>query len=184
MRRKRDGFTFIEILVSMAIIAIISGVVVGILSSSQRTWQVEQARMTTSTELRRAIDSLSRELISTQLADLTEIPVGAAWYSGNLIFRIPQDGPDAGTTVLNDATGLIEWSTPITYSLGGNGGNQILRSQNGVDQVLANGVTALQFRRQAATPSVIEINVSVQRGANSGDFPNAGTLSTRVRVRN
>ena len=177
----RKGFSLVELMVVMAILGVISSILIATLAAGQQTWQVEQARMTVSAELRRGIDSMSREVASTQAAQLS-IPADGNWYN-TLTFRVPFD-VDGNGTVLDNVTGALEWSPQITYSLGGNGGNQIQRTQNAAVQILANGATVLQFRRQAATPSILEINVTVQRGNTTSNFPNTGTLNTRVRLRN
>ena len=181
---RRGGFLLVEMLMVLAIVGIVAGGLIQMFLSGNQTWQTQESSMLSTMELRRGIDALTREIASTQIADLTEIPSNGTWISGNLVFRIPEDGADVGTTVVNDATGVLEWSAPITISLGGTGGTQILRTQSGTTSVLANGVTALQFRRQAATPSIVEINVSVRKGTTTSNFPNSATIGTRVRVRN
>ena len=175
------GFSLFELIIVMAIVAGVSGILVATLTISQQSWQVEQARMTVSGELRRGIDSMGRELTSSQAGQL-DIPADGSWHT-SLTFRVPHDN-DGNGTVLSSSTGALEWSSPITYSLGGDGGNQVLRTQGVASQVLANGASTLQFRRQAASPAIVEIQVVVQRGNTTGDFPNQGSLVTRIRLRN
>lgn len=178
---KRAGFSFVELMVVTGIMALISGVLVAALRMGQQSWQVEEARMTVSMELRRGIDAMSRELASSQSGQLIGVPADGAWYP-SVTFAVPQDLNGDGTVL--DSNGVLEWSPPVLYSLGGTGGSQILRTQNNATRVLANGVTTLRFRRQAATPTVVEISMTVLRGVNTGDFTNQGTLTTRVRLRN
>ena len=169
-----------EILISMAIVGGISLVLIATMRSGQQSWQVEQARMSVSLELRRGVDEMSRELANTR----TSGGVFAILPGGTGIqFEIPQKNADR--TVVLDGSGNIAWSADlVTYSLGGLGGNQIVRKQPGsADRVMANGVTALQFTQPAGT-GFINISVTVQRGVKTGDFPNQGTLTTQVWVRN
>ncbi len=123
---------------------------------------------------------MSRELASTQTGQLS-VPADGNWYA-NLTFRVPQDQNGDGTVL--DSQGVLEWSSPITYSLGGLDGRQAQRTQAGVVRILANGVTALGFRRQAATPSVLEINLTVLKGGSTTSFTQQASLGTRVRLRN
>jgi len=180
-RHQQAGFSFVELMVVTGIMALVSGMLVVALRMGQQSWQVEQARMTVSMELRRGLDAMSRELASSQSGQLVGVPADGTWYT-SLTFRVPQDLNGDGTVL--DANGALEWSPPVVYALGGTGGTQILRIQNNATRVLANGATTLRFRRQAATPNILEISMTVLRGVNTGDFTNQGTLNTQVRLRN
>lgn len=204
-QRGQQGFSLVEVMVT-------SGIAVGmalslgmVLWAGARDWQAGQNQMTTSFELRRGIHSMARELAQTNTQvnqGQLEVLVNGVWMLWppspppppdepsypSVRFRVPQDLDGDGTVL--DAAGVPEWSlVPITYSLVTPLGEQqqIQRTQPGVAGVVtpltvAYGVTALSFRRQAATPSVLEMNVTVQRGAANGAQP--VTLSTRVRLRN
>jgi prepilin-type N-terminal cleavage/methylation domain-containing protein len=177
------GFSLVELLIATAIVGGISLVLIAALRMGQQSWQAEDVRMSVSQELRRGIDAISRELAATQAAELDEIPATGSWYAGAVVFRVPQDRDGNGTVL--DAAGVLEWSDPITYSLGGMDGRQVIRTQVGAaDRVIANGVVGIQFRRQAANPSVVEMRLTVRRGGITGEFTNQSDLTTRVRVRN
>lgn len=172
----RRGFTFVEILISMAIVAGMSLVLIATLRSGQQSWQVEEARMSVSLELRRSVDAMSRELANTQMGRVQ-------FLDGNrrVVFQVPEDLNGDGTVL--DSAGTIEWSpNTVTYALGGVDGNQVIRTQGAATRVLANGVTTLSFTPQGS--ETVQISVTARRGATTGDFPNQGTLTTRVHVRN
>lgn len=179
--KKILGFTLVEMMVAATIVALVSGIVVAVLRTGQQSWQVEQARMTVSMELRRGLDAMSRELASSRSGQIIGVPADGNWYT-SITFRVPQDINGDGSVL--DGSGALEWSNIILYSLGANNGNQVQRIQSGAATVLANGSTSLRFRRQPSTPNVVEISMTVLRGANTGDFTNQGTLGTRVRLRN
>ena len=165
-----------------AIVAGLASAIVAALKVIQQSWQISDAYMTTSSELRRGIDAMSRELASTQSAQLVGLPADGNWYT-SLIFAVPAD-VDGDGTVLNSG-GNLEWSSAITYSRGGTTGTQALRTQAGnLNRVMANGVTTLRFRRQVVTPNIVEINMTVLRGTSTTDYPNQASLSGRVRLRN
>lgn len=148
--------------------------------AGQQSSQTAQAHMDVSYELRRGVDAMSQELASSR-DDQLDVPADGNWYN-SLTFRLPVDLNGDGTVL--DTAGALEWSAnPITYSLGGISGDQIVRTNGTQLRVLTNGVQALQFRRMSATPDQVEILVTVQRGFLNG-FQNQGTLTTRIRLRN
>ncbi len=123
---------------------------------------------------------MSRELAETRASQM-DLATGSNWI-GSLTFQIPEDLDGDGTVL--DSGGSLEWSDPIVYAMGGLNGQQLIRTQDGATRVLANGVNALQFRRQIATPNVVEIQISVERGGGFSNDPQEGSLSTSVRLRN
>ena len=183
------GVTLVEIMIAVALVAGISSIIIATMAAGRQTWQVESARMSTSMELRRGLDSLSRELVSTRIADInTELPALDLWYVmptdvPTLTFQVPNVIVDGGgnRVIQLDGGGNVVFSNLITYSVVA---GQLLRTQNGATQVLANGVSQLRFRRPTATPSVVEIDLQVQRTGGTGDFTNTGVLNTSVRLRN
>lgn len=177
----RRGFTLPEMMVSVVIVAVIGGGLVMAFKAGQISSQSAQAHMGVSYELRRGVDAMSQELTSSRDDQLLGVPADGNWYN-TLTFRLPVDLNGDGTVL--DAAGALEWSAnPITYSLGGISGDQIVRTHGTQLRVLTNGVQALQFRRMSATPDQVEIGVTVQRRFLNG-FQNQGTLTTRVRLRN
>ena len=187
MRNKVRGFSLIELLIVSVMTAGMCLALASVLRMGHRSWQVGRNSMTVSFELRRGLNAMSRELAQTQVGLLQVPGLGSLPADGNFYnsvqFQIPQD-VDGNGTVLNGA-GALEWSpNAITYSLGGLDGRQVQRTQGGTVSVLAHGVTAPQFRRLTATPSVVEMRMTVQRGTTTGGFLNQASLSTRVRLRN
>lgn len=182
MRRERreKGFGLLEMLIASVVMAAMALVLAAVLRMGQRSFQTTQNSMTISYEIRRGISEIAKDLAQTQAAQMN-IPADGNWYN-NLSFRIPQD-MDANGTVLNNA-GVLEWSNPVQYVLGGVDNQQVQRIQNGATRVLAHRVTLLQFRRTPANPSIVEVNFQVQRGAVLGGFIQQANVTTRVRLRN
>ena len=182
MRRSR-GLTLTELMVANAIVAGMALVLAATFRESQRSWQTRENTMTVSFELRRAIQSMTREMSESsaqwlQIPGVGPFPADGVTYN-SIQFRIPEDANGDGSVV--DAAGNIEWGVPIVYRINN---QQITRTQGAAVQVLANGVTALGFRRLAASPLVLEMNVTIQRGANLGGFAQQSNVGTRVRLRN
>ena len=190
MKRDRagaDGFSLVEVLIVSVMAAGICLVLASVIRMNLRGWQARENQMAVSYELRRGIHAMARELARTR-SDQLEVPgVGAMPANGNfynsLRFRIPQDVDGNGSVL--DGAGAVEWSpNQITYALGGSGGLEVRRTQGAAGSTLAYGVTGLRFRRQAATPLVVEMSLTVQKGAVSGGFVQQADLSTRIRLRN
>ena len=184
MKSPVRGFSLIELLLVSGMTAGMCLVLATGLRMGYCSWQVGENSMTVSFELRRGLDAMSRELAQTQVALLKVPGVGPMPADGNFYnsvqFQIPQD-VDGNGTVLN-AAGALEWSpSTITYSLGG---GHLQRTQGGTVSVLAHGVTALQFRRLAANPSIVEMSMTVQKGNVPGGFVLQAVRSTRIRLRN
>ena len=177
--KKRAGFTLIELMVSSAIAVGIGVVITMTLKMSQQSWEVSDAYLTSSLQLRMAAETLSHDFVSAKETTLS-IPANGAWYN-TISFQMPLDMNGDGSMV--GGGGAVELSPVFSYSLGGASGNQVIRTLNGAfNRVVANGVSSIQFRRQAATPKVVEISLTVQRGL--GDFKNTASCATQVRVRN
>ena len=181
------GFTLVEMMVVSIVVAGMCLVFASVIRMGLKTWQAKENQMTVSFELRRGVHAMARELAQTR-SDQLEVPgLGAMPANGNFYnsvrFRVPQDVDGDGTAI--DGSGVLEWSpNQVVYALGGADGREIQRTQGAAVSALANGVTALQFRRLAATPSVVEMSVTVQQGATNGGFLNQASLSTRIRLRN
>lgn len=178
--RAQRGFTILEIVVSTSLMAMVSGVLVNTLRVSQQAWQMQQSHLSAFQELRRGMDAMSRVVVSSRMDQLS-IPADDNWYAG-LTFRVPEDRDGDGSVL--DAADAVEWSDPILYSVRGFNGTQLMRTQTGAsDRVLANDVIGLRFRRQSATPSVVEIEMTVF-WRNTVGSTQSSTLRSRVQLRN
>lgn len=178
--------TLVEVLIATAIVGGVALFLAAAIRIGFQSWQVRENMMSVSFELRRGINEMSRELAecqatSLQLTNGQPFPADGVWYNG-LGFQVPEDLDGDGTVL--DAQGSPEWGPQIQYARGGLGGTQLVRTQGGQVRVMANGVTNLQFRRQAAAPLILEIFLSVQRGGTLGQFVQQANLTTRVRLRN
>lgn len=184
---RRRGFTLVEVLIVCLMASIMALAFAVVLRMGARTWISRENQMTLSLELRRGLQSMVRELAQTGTAQLEVPGVGAMPADNNFYntvrFRLPEDTDGNGSVL--DGTGNVEWSAnQIAYALGGVDGQQIQRTQGANVTVLANKVTALQFRRLTATPQILELSLTVQTGGSTGNFLQQVTHTTRVRMRN
>ena len=179
MRGER-GVTLVELLIVSVVAAGMCLTFAAMVRMSHRSAQMQSNIMTVSHELRRGIEEICHDLAGSS-ANVVNIPADGVWYNA-ITYQVPEDTDNNGTVL--DGAGAVEWSVPITVTIGGPDNNQMRRTQGAAVRVLSNGVTALQFRRQAATPQIVEVNLTVQKGANAGGFIQQAALPARVRLRN
>ena len=181
------GFTLAEVLVVMALFIILSGAMLSALLSTQQTWTAGSVEMMLTSELRKGLDAMSRELVQGQAGQILR-PAANGAVTNDLVFRIPQDRNGDGTVL--DANGQIaEWSNDISYSM--NRTNSCIRSQvndpgllpRRIDTTLANHVNNLMFSRDPATPDVVQIQMAASTLSQDGRL-RTRTMNTRVKLRN
>ncbi len=184
---KRSGFTLVEMLIVSVMASVMALAFAAVMHMGTRTWQSRENQMVLSMELRRGIQSMVRELAQTNTTQLEVPGVGAMpannTFYNSVRFRIPEDTDGNGSVL--DGAGSVEWSAnQITYALGGVDGRQIQRTEGGAVTVLANRVTAVQFRRLTATPQILELTMTVQHGNSTGGYLQQANHTTRIRMRN
>jgi len=110
LRRRRDGFTLIELSVVLAITATVTVVAVPTLLSYWDSWSLQAAAR----ELASAIN------LGRQLAIATRHPVCVDVSGTNLRFRVGGCAADVWTGPSTDASGSIRISDPSTLALSAN----------------------------------------------------------------
>ncbi len=181
----RGGFTLMEILVVTGISALLMSLAVTLLLSSQRVWLQGAGEAVVSTELRKAFDRMSRELSNSPVDQIQSPPADGRWYT-SILFRIPQDQNGDGS-VLNANGNIAEWSTWVRYLRGGTNGNNLIRrlstAPTYTEDLIGYHVTDVEFRRQAATPDMVEIQVTAAASLD-GRRTVSQSMSSRVKLRN
>lgn len=137
------GFTLVEIMIVFAIFSIIGAAIFATLTMGRKSWHTGDVQVEMQQEVRKAMNSMVKELRQSGPAVIVGVPADGAPYSA-ITFQIPEDTDNDGDVI--DGSGNIEWGSQITYSLGGLNGEQLLRIQSG-DRVLANNIQSLQFTR-------------------------------------
>lgn len=192
-RMKRNGFSLAELLVVVVLFGLISAAMMMVLMSSQRSWGVGTAQAVLTSELRKALDWMSRDLAQSRPGRIQRPAVPVLTEVGDwdttAVFRIPKDLNGDGSVL--DVNGqIVEWSNDITFALSGRDNsfsrseiNQPGRQPRTLLRVLANHVTDVRFRRRRSTPDVVEIEMTASTITEVGQIMSR-TLSTRVKVRN
>jgi|GEM_PF-1114362 len=168
------GFTLVEALTTVLLFSIILGVCFMILLSGTDSWHVNSAKVEVQQEVRKAADWIKQELIQSGSSTITNVPADSSWYTA-ITFK----------TTTGVSGGSISWSSETIQFLLGSGAtaNQLIRRSGSTDKVCAQGIQTLQFRRQASTPSVVEVNVEAQKTTPKGTTLTA-TSNFKVKMRN
>lgn len=141
---------------SVAIFSMVCVVIFYVYQMGMNNWNIVSVQSHLAGEARMGMERMSKEL---RTSNLSNIDTSSATQ---LRFKIP--------TAVNNATGVISaWSNWIRYSRGGEGGNQLLRTDEGTNAatVLANEVTSVQFTL-TSNPSTISILMTTQKAASDG----------------
>jgi Tfp pilus assembly protein PilW len=168
----RGGFSFAELIVVVLISTFLIGGIYTILGAGKNSWEINRDRLEVQQELRKGLDWMRRDLRQAGVSTVTSVPANGTWYT-SITFQTPS-GVSAGTAT---------WNAAVTYARGGTDGNRLLRTVGGTPRIIALNFTALQFRRTAADPNVIEISAQAQKNT-----PQHGlitmTVTTKERMRN
>jgi len=166
---------------AFGITAVITLVVGGSILSSRTAMTSSTAEMVASSQLRRGLEAMSRELASARPDEITNVPADGAWRTA-ISFRVPEDRTGDGV-VLNAFGDITEWSDTITYQLVAGNLCQRVLAPAGTARTLAHHVTGLQFRRLAATPTTVEIQMTITTPLDEGQTVTRA-LTTRTHLRN
>lgn len=151
-RKKNNGFTLIEMMIVLVTFVLIGEAIAYILSSSEGTWYMSDAKIVATQEARRAMSAVIREVRQSASDVIANCPADGIWHAAQLNFNIPADTDGDGDVL--DAMENIEWNA-VSYSTTAQ--SQIQRQSGGANSILCNNLLNVYFRRQAATPDVLEV---------------------------
>ena len=168
------GVTLVEVLVTVFLFTILMGVSLELLLTGLDSFSVNRNRTELQQELRKSIDWIKEDLRQTGSAGVTNVLANGTTYT-TIIFRTATGAVAGGT---------ITWSADtVQYLLGGTGGVQLQRISGATTKVIAQNITTLQFKRDAASPSVVTVTITASRNQVKG-----GTISLsynfKVKMRN
>ncbi len=200
MRSAQKGFTAIELMLSVAISAIIVFGVFGILQASNRQLEVIHARMTLQEGPREALFKMAQEIRQTspdssKLHTLSMPDENGIEHANTISFIVPVPSPDAASLI--DANFDPKWACQIEYRLDETT-HQILRVATTLPTeevpippppktaILANEVLSLEFSRSTSAPGLVTITATAQRELADGrKIPNEPILTTtKAEARN
>lgn len=168
------ALTLTELMVVLAIFTVITGAIFLTLAAGKTSWYSGNAQIDVQQEARRGIDRMVKELRQSASTTIIGVPANGISYN-TITFRMSQGWDNVTNTII--------WGNQVQYSVGGLNNQQLLRTQAGQTDVLANNVANIQFRRQALTPNIVEISLQVLKTNLQGR--NIGiTLNSQAMLRN
>lgn len=180
MARKRlsglqaaQGFSLVEVIVTVVLFSVIAGACFAIFLSGSDSWQVNSVKLELQQELRKAADWMRQDLWEAGVSTITNVPADGNWYP-TITFRV-SNGVSSGN---------ILWSAnTIQFLLGGTNSNQLQRQSAAQTKIIAQDIQTLQFRRQAATPSILEVSLAAQKRTTKGALLTQNT-TFKITLRN
>lgn len=156
----RRGFSMVEMMVTIAIFLIISGGAYAVTFAAERIWSTNLTRIDLHQNLRKAMEGMIYELRQTGPGAITDVSANGTWYT-QITFKKPSDVTG----------GALVWNAYTTkFQLGGTDAAFLQKVENGTTTTLATDMKVLRFRRQAASPSVVEVYIQGEKTTPKGEI--------------
>ena len=169
----RSGFTLPEVLVTILLLTAVSALTLSLMLSGSRSWQLNKTQILLQGELRKAGEWIKEDMRQSGSSGITNVPANGTWYTTITFQKVT--GASGGATT---------WSAQnYIYALGGTNNTDLRRTDNGVARAIAYYITVLQFRRQAATANIMEVNLTAQTKTEQGRTITM-TSSFQINLRN
>jgi len=140
----KNGFTLVELMVVALLTSVVMSAIFMVMSSGRSTWFETDAQVSVQQELRKAMQTMKFDLA----------------MSGPKKISCADNGVAVTSISFSVSNGSGTWTGPVNYSVSS---GHLLRV-NGTDtRYLANNVSALTFMRSAASPRMLQINMTVSK---------------------
>lgn len=182
MKTRNGGWSLAEAMVTAAVLVIVVGTIFGAFELGEGFWRYGSTQVALHSELRYALESVSRELADAGGGTLQFVgsPDSQGWYP-EVRFKVPQDGPDPEEgpsppssslaqedTVFWGNSSTLEWSGVVIYQWDSQKG-QLIRKVGETTTVLAHRVSQVGFRLQPqSSQPVIEFRMALSGGGSRG----------------
>jgi prepilin-type N-terminal cleavage/methylation domain-containing protein len=175
----KKGYTLVEIMVVMFILATIAGGIFMVMSSGRQTWDISETRTALQLELRKTMlrisDDLKQSSVNQTFIDsglTTNFPTGVSYQA--IYLKVPQG--------ISNTTGAIEWnSSSISYALV----NNIVTRADGAGALnISSNITGMNFTRIANDVFQIRLSGQKVKAVEHGNITINATLDSAVAVRN
>ncbi len=171
--RNTQGISLTEILVTVALLTLLSGGAVQLLIVGSDSYVVNKNKIELQQELRKSVDWIKEDLRQTGINGLVNMNTDTTYTQ--ITFRVAVGAVAGGTTTWSNNT--------IQYMLGGTGGVQLRRISGATTQIIAQNITTLQFRRNSSAPNIIIVTITSSNNQGKG-----GTISlnysAKINIRN
>jgi len=186
----KNGFSLIEVLIVVGLIALVAGATLSMFFTGQGSWLGAEAKIAVQDESRKGMQQLYRELrASGYNADADESHLFIESSGRQVTFQVPVL---TDNTVSLDADGNINWGTTNTtggFLRYGLTSGQLKRYVLDTDQstvlserVLANNINSVDF--SLINNTTLEITVTARKQDSRGSRNWENSLQTRITLRN
>ncbi|MFH0940582.1 MAG: prepilin-type N-terminal cleavage/methylation domain-containing protein [Candidatus Omnitrophota bacterium] len=173
------GYTLVEVMVVMFILAVLAGGIFMVMSSGRQSWDISEARTALQLELRKALlrisDDLKQSSMNRTFIDpglTTNFPTGVVYPA--IYFKVPQG--------ISNATGAVVWnSSSVSYALVN---NTVTRADGAGTLNIASNITGMNFTRIANDVFQIRLSGQKIKAVEHGNATINATLDSAVAVRN
>lgn len=169
----KRAMTLVEAIFCIAAFPIIAGACFMLLHLGWDSWHMASARAELSRQLNQTSFWVFNELRQSAQSTITDVPADGTWYS-SISFKKAQAYED----------GNITWGPVENITIGGGDGKQVLKTIDAQTVVVANHMNALQFRRQSATPNMIEVQAQASVPTNRANEQLTAAIQLKVCLRN
>ncbi len=143
------GRSLVEILVVTVFFIVFFLMAHTLLKQGQDFGLILQARVELRQQAQVAALKMSRDLRLASEDSILSVPADGTWYT-SIRFLIP-----SGVT-----NNTLQWpATEMLYYRGGTGSADLIRQYGTDTSIEARKITALSFRRQAASPEILEVSM-------------------------
>lgn len=191
----KRGFSLIELIVVIGIMAILTGLIFSMMDVANLGWDTQSVQMELAQETRRGLEAIVSDLYQTGSTQLNLDPEGDGSYD-SIIYKLPAIiAPD---TDIYDDTGHVRWGASGVETFWfrfrvDNVTRQLIKdvvdagfvSQAGTARVCANNVEALTFLPNTLPPNNVVVTIVCQKPLRPGAARElTSSLDTRVTFRN
>lgn len=177
--KNQSGFSLLEMMVSIALSAMIFYSMFVVMRIGDDHIKSSQVKMFIQDSARVGLNKMLEEI---RQSAPTRIQINGG--GSTLQFQIPNPAAPVGNDFRPDWGG--SWT--IQYSVGGTNNTQLVRTNTttGQTSVIANDIQAVTFNGNQANPTIVTINLSVQRALMDGTLMPTTPLqmSAQAEVRN
>lgn len=170
--KRNSGLTLVEAMVTTVIFMFIFGAAFRIMISGSDIYEINNTRTQLQQELRKAKTWMNEDIRQGGSASVVNVFADDSWYT-SLEYR-----KAAGVT-----GGAITWDTDTTVFFLDTVNRQVKRTTGSVTKIIANDIEALEFRRMAAAPDIVEVMVEAENTTPKGRVVNE-TTNFQIQLRN
>ena len=151
--KNNQGFSLVEVMVTMFIFSfVVLGLFVSVVATDA-SWASNKASIDLHQQLRTGMEWIKYELSQASTTSISSVPANGTWYT-SITFKLP-------TGISN---GSATWdANSVVFQRGGSNNGDLQRVYNGSTRVLGRDLSLLQFRRQASTSNVLEVEMTAQK---------------------